>query len=800
MKKRANWLLIPAVALGLGACDQKKQANTTGPAAVEVAETSPTAVTPAPKTSPAEVPIEAEVTAPAVGAAERAAKLGFAQYLPQDTEAVVAVYNGSKIAERVKNSRVWSLVQSRTGLTDDFSDPEIDSAEPMDPSEEIEPSEAMEPSEEITPTEEVAPTDPDDGDMDALPDSDISDDEEEIGPAALFGSEFTLALGKTTSEQASHLLTVQRRVTYFQMRNLVKSLAASVKSGEASSMQNFMQDSYSGDFAKEFFNDPKSGITLFEKAQMPPVYMAFRTTEATREKSAVQISSMLGDLASMSEPMSEAITLDADGFTFTGTKILGAKVAEMMAEDRESMDEELGAATVDQLMAAVAKKNLVVVSGVVGDYVLLFLGSDESDLKLAAKPADSLLGSDSVAFADGYLNKELAVVVHGSEQSLETLFAAMPRIGDIAEGMRDGLAASEGLGDTRDLEAMFQIVTDREAELRNMVSMDATGTVVFFEEGLKIECFGGTDNGMVDWKSPNQLNHLGDGENVVVFANMTGDAAYNMKSRAYVEALMETGYAVAMTLADQPAEDGEMGQFQEMAKMFDEKFRPDMVALWDALTNDFGDSLGDERALVIDLLGEVPAVPNISQEVLDSARMPRVTIISPVTDRAKLAGSWTKMNSTLTGTFAKISEISGTDMPMQKPMSSERNGNVTWFFPMPFLTDDFVPSVTVSDKWFAASTSKNQALDLMAMADTAKDPQPAPGVWINVNFVAMQKYAREMLKVAEANDGEIPENPADVDQKDVEDAVSLLDGLDKMTVHSRREASGLRTSVHFKTR
>ncbi len=53
---------------------------------------------------------------------------------------------------------------------------------------------------------------------------------------------------------------------------------------------------------------------------------------------------------------------------------------------------------------------------------------------------------------------------------------------------------------------------------------------------------------------------------------------------------------------------------------------------------------------------------------------------------------------------------------------------------------------------------------------------------------------------AEANDGEIPENPADVDQKDVEDAVSLLDGLDKMTVHSRREASGLRTSVHFKTR
>ena len=49
-----------------------------------------------------------------------------------------------------------------------------------------------------------------------------------------------------------------------------------------------------------------------------------------------------------------------------GFKILGSKVSASMAEDREAMEEELEPAKVDQLLAAVAKKDIVVVSGTVG--------------------------------------------------------------------------------------------------------------------------------------------------------------------------------------------------------------------------------------------------------------------------------------------------------------------------------------------------------------------------------------------------------------------------------------------------
>ena len=66
-------------------------------------------------------------------------------------------------------------------------------------------------------------------------------------------------------------------------------------------------------------------------------------------------------------------------------------------------------------------------------------------------------------------------------------------------------------------------------------------------------------------------------EDVVMFANMTTEAAYDEKARAYLEALMETSYAVAMKITELPIEDDEMAQFKEMAKMFDTKFRPDLA-------------------------------------------------------------------------------------------------------------------------------------------------------------------------------------------------------------------------------
>jgi len=136
---------------------------------------------------------------------------------------------------------------------------------------------------------------------------------------------------------------------------------------------------------------------------------------------------------------------------------------------------------------------------------------------------------------------------------------------------------------------------------------------------------------------------------------------------------------------------------------------------------------------------------------------------------------------------------------MQKPLSSEKNGNTTWFLALPFFNDDFLPSVTVGDKWFAASSSKNQALDLIAKAGSGGETRD--GFYMSVNFKALESYAKDTLKLVDENAVAVIGSALPADRKKlISSSIDTLDDLDKLTVHSRREGAVLRSSVHFKTR
>lgn len=761
MKTRVNWLLIPAVALSIGACKKKEEVK-----APEV----PPAVTQVPtKEVPAVIP---EVKRPAMSAAERAAKLGFVQHLPQNTEVVFSLYNGTKTADRVKSSKLWKLVMEQMGIgamgMGALEDQELEGQAAEDAVQ-----------------DGVAP--------DAAPAED-----EPMGPAGLFGTEFTMALGKPAAEQIGNLLTVNRRMGYFQMRSAVKTFVEAVKSGDADSLTEAFTSEYSSELLKDVLSDPQSGLALLETTQMPPMFFAFKTRESDRNVAAQQVAALVENV-NLFENMVEPVDVENPAGKFQGFKILGSKMSAMMADNRDDMVEEIGAEKVDKLLEIVAKKDIVILSGTVANYVVLFIGASVDDLKFSADASSSLVATEALAFTDAYAAKDLAVVTYGQKEGMDTMVGAAGGLADMTNGLRDGLAGTEALGDTRDLEAMFKIVAEREAALRTLISTEAHGMVAFFEDGLKIESFGGTDSGMVDWKSPNKLAHLGDSDNVLMFANLTANAAFDEKARAYYEALLETAYAMTMKVAELPMEGEKMLQFKEMAKMFDEKFRPDMVGMWDAFNNDFGAGLGTESAMIVDLNGSAPPIPGIPQQVVDKARVPRISIIAPVADRTKLAGSWDKMNTTLTGTLAKVSEMTGQKIPMQKPISSEKNGNTTWFFAMPFFTDDFLPSVTVGDKWFVASSSKNQALDLIAKADTGGETRD--GFWFSMNFKALQKYASETYTLIDANAEALTGgSQTDQQKKNVRNAIAALSDLDNLTVHSRREAGVLRSSVHFKTK
>jgi hypothetical protein len=720
---------LVVAALALGACGKKDAEKV--PQEPEIVMEKPTDVS-APVAPP---PV---LSVPTHSAEERASKLGFVRHLPQETGVVMSFYQGIRSINRLRSSKLWGLADLPSGA---------DLAEPA-----------------------VA-----------------------TGPAALFGAEFTIALGKPVGEQTGHLLTLNRRIGYLQMRGLARILAQASREGDETDLADSM-NRYSLETVAELLADPESGVALLERLKMPPLYLAFRTTPETRETSARQIAQLtefLGMLGDIVEP----VETEKAGKPFAGYKISGDKVSESMATNRQNLEQLFEPAMFDRLLAAVAKQDLVVLSGTLGDHVVLFVGSSPDELVLASAVSESLAAGDTLAFCDAHLSKDLVAMTHGRQDVLKQMIDAVRGFSDMVDGLRDGLAESEGLGDTRDIEALLRMVSERETALRGLATTEGGGMVAFLEDGLKIESYGGADSGAVDWIASNKLAGLGDSENVLLFANATGGAAYDEKAKACFEAVVETAYAISMKVSELPLEEPDMVRFKEMVGMFDKKFRPDAVVIWDALRGDASAALGAETALVVDLNGSVPAVPGLPQELVDQAKFPRVSLVSPVVDRAKLASAWQGVNRGASGILAKISVMNGQDIPMQKPISSEKNGYTTWFFPLPFFNDDFVPSVTVGDQWFAASTSKNQALDLLAKAGKGEARQ---GLWFAFNFQALRVFANETLDLLEKHPDSIQLNESD--RKMIRDLAAATEDLEKLTAHSRRENGVLRTSIHLKTR
>lgn len=673
---------------------------------------------------------------------ERAAKLGFVRHLPQDTEVVMSFYHGARNLSHLRNSKLGRVFQEQAGLP---------------------------------------------------PGMDAGENVPATGPAAMFEKEFTIALGKTAGEQTGHLLTLNRRMGFFQMRDLVRNLAESARTGDDAMLQQGM-NRYNMELMTDLLADPETGVALLERLKMPPMYLAFRTAPETLDSTAQQLAQLtefLGMLGDVVEP----VEVEKSGRPFAGYKISGVKVSKSVAAGRAELDQILEPGMVDRLLAAIAKRDLVALSGTLGDYAILFLGSSADDLAFAPSSGESLAGGDALAFCDAHLSKDLAVMIHGGKEPIRRMADAASGFSDMVSGLREGLAAAEGLGDTRDLEALLQLVAGRETALRALASTEATGTAVFLEDGVKIESYGGTDAGALDWIASNKLAALGNSDNVALFANMTGDADYDGKARAWFEALTETAYALAMKVSELPLKDADMHRFKEMAALFDKKFSLDALALWETFSGDFNAGLGGERALVVDLNGAAPTIPGLPQALVDEAKFPRITLVAPVADKARLSSAWGKMNRSATSILAKIGEMNGEEIPMPKPISSERNGYLSWFFPLPFFNDDFVPSVTLGDEWFAASTSKNQALDLLSKAGKGEARQ---GLWMSVDFQALRKFADESLDLLEKHPDAVALD--DGDREMIRNLADAMENLEKLTVHSRKEAGVLRTSIHLKTR
>lgn len=708
---------------------------------------------------------------------ERAAKVGFAQFLPKDTEVVFSVYDAKGASEQLKALKLYGIIERNTGMG---MDDEI--MEEMIEEDMLEDGDA-EQDEEVEFEMEAQGSEPD--------------------PWMLLGQEVTLALGKSTGEQVGHLLTVNKRMAYFQALALGKAAQKFGETGDPNDLTDILEDAFGGEgFLQDIFEDPEGGVTLLEKMEMPPLYIAFRAKDGELDQAAQLLGGSMG-LFGMAGEMVAPIEFESGGSTFMGYKVLGEEISKVLAAQRESLEERFKPETVSALIEMIAKKNFVAATGAIGDYAVFMFGGDESELKLTLDVKDSLVGTEELNFVDGFADKPVLAMMYGGKSGWEGIMDDSGGIGTYALGIRDGIAGGEGLGDTRDLQLLLQMIADREKELGVLGSSSDFGMVAFTDDGLKIESFGGYDKGSMDWSAQTTLAHLGDSEDNALFYNATGNTAYSEKASAYFEAILETLYASTIKLSELEIGGGDLLQAKQFAQLFDTKFRGDVVGLYEAMSSGLLEGLGSETAILIDLKGAMPAIPRVSQGLVDEARAPRITWLAPVKDRTQLTDSWKKMDAGITSLLSKVSEMVGEDIPMQKPISAEKDGMTTWFFSFPFFQDDFLPSVTVSDDWFAASSSKVQAVDLIGKA--AAGGEAGNGMEFYANFNAITDYADLMLSAVENNKDAIFTNEHDLGNFDrhkaeYKEIIEAFREFESLTWTAKKENGYIRNSMHFKTK
>lgn len=752
-------------ALALVGCKEKpKQVTAEKPAVVPGVET------------PSEVKKPEEVKKPKIvlSPEERAAKTGFAKYLPAETEMLLSVYQTKESFEKLKALKLVGVFQEQQNRIN--AELGIDQDEMLEEELELEVEQGVEDDfAGEMPEDEVA------GGSDAW---------------TLLGQEVTIAFGKSSGEQIGHLMKMNERMSFFQAAAIGKAVQSLLKNGDMDEFGELLGNDLQTESFVKFLEDPKSGISLLDQAIFPPTYVAFRAKEGELEQAARMVSSNMA-IFGMAGPMAAPVEIETGGSKFVGYKLLGAKIAEMMAENRESMEETMKPEIVDGLMAALAKKNLIIATGTIGDYVVLMIGGDEASLKLIAEPKDSLGASGKMNFIDEFGDKPFVSISYGDQQALKTVIDKAGGAASYALGFREGIAG----GEMRDIEELLQLFAEREKSLLAMATTSTSGMVAYLDEGLKIDSFGGHDKGGIDWSAPTRLAHLGDDKDNLLFLNYSTNAAYNEQVTEYLELMAETAYAMAMKMSALETEDPKMAEMKEYLKFFDADFREDMLGLYQAASDELMDGLGQETVFLIDMKGAMPALPGVPQEFVDKGKAPRLAMISPVTDRAKLAKAWEKMNTHTTALLAKASEKTEKKIPMQKPIKIEKDDMATWFISVPFMQDDFMPSVTLNNDWFVASSSKLQAGDLIGKAKLGGDS--GQGIKFRINFNVLSNYSEEMFKVAENNlEAIIKDETARAEF--IAEKASILKMIDaarefeSMTWDVRKEDGQVRSRIHFK--
>ena len=406
---------------------------------------------------------------------------------------------------------------------------------------------------------------------------------------------------------------------------------------------------------------------------------------------------------------------------------------------------------------AITKFPLIVACAEIDDYVVVSIGLGEHSVGTVGEGEPALANDPGFQFLKDY-EADGVLGLLWMEKELVVSARAMQSGAPVWEGIAEGLDASSRL-ESAPLMAKAVREIGRLAREKEAGSAHDTVGAIILQDGLHLELRGGWHGEAIDLETPLRLAAAFDQweEQPFLRAHWRTVKSYGDKTLQQIEAGVDVlrliGEEMSKTIEEQLEEQAERDpdneQMSRMAELMKTDFLEGVEKAWVGYCDYFREALDSEGALVIDLAGEAPPMIGLDEEVLELGRIPRLAYVRVVKGPGGPRRTWSLWEDAGADLLGVISEAIDTPIPFPDTLSADTNDLRTHFFAMPFATEDFLPSLSVSDKVFVLGTSKGLAAKVDQSLSEEDGEAVAGGVRVSVSMDAFWDFCEAWTDVAE---------------------------------------------------
>ena len=492
----------------------------------------------------------------------------------------------------------------------------------------------------------------------------------------------------------------------------------------------------------------------FEKTLTELQLPAFIAGSKVGDGMAAQLVNQLSALEDQLPPFVLTSEFDvAEGVKFSSWSIKAKDVFDDSA--REQLRQAMGEKDLaEKLEKIIDSKKVEISFGALGDYLIVGFGPDHSHIKFVDKEEDSLMALSDFQFANSYADKKILAYNYLSKSALDA-FSPPKQFSSLANDVTEllKLINEEGI----DLKKMIPLVSKLGGQLdkATQVTWDSTAGVLYRENGLKWASVGGSSIPGVDAETPLRLAPAVL-EDAFLLINSAEDPESRKNSIATFETVAEIIHGIGTTAIQVQGDQ----QVAEIFQMFDQMLRPKLLKVWNIFTTKVANGLGSEGGIVIDLKGSMPKVPGVPAEFIKDGKVPRISIFNSVKNRKHLAEAWEQLVPAINEIAAAIpGQEPGQEFQIPDTLSMDGKNLTTHFIGLPFVSNDFLPSLSISDELFFLTTSKKASDELAAAILENKDKE-INGLVLKVNVQELIQFAKAWISLIEKNEDLVNDDEA----------------------------------------